>query len=301
MPAAIGGNRTRTAATRAALAAVAVLSIAGGSLALGQYRADAPADRTVTTSATTPQACFTPLIAGHRGSPRHAPENSIASYAAALSEGADWLETDVRVTRDGVPVLLHDLTVDRTTNGTGQVQDLTYEQVSRLRTKDGRNAQPIPRLADLLEWLKGRHARLLMEIKELRNPQDAARIARMASTSGVDVELYSFYAPALRIAHAAAPEMPTTLLQSSWYAEDPGTLPLRALSLEAPMAGKGRVDTEHGRGRLVYAWTVDDTRGWTQLAAAGADVVITDDPQGAKAWRDRRCQAARAALAPSGG
>ncbi|MFG2820758.1 glycerophosphodiester phosphodiesterase [Kitasatospora sp. NPDC048365] len=301
MAAAIGGKRPRTAAIRAALAAMAVLSIAGGSLAVGKYWA-APADQTVTTSATTPLACFTPQIAGHRGSPKRAPENSIASYSAALSEGADWLETDVRVTRDGVPVLLHDLTVDRTTNGTGQVQDLTYEQVSRLRTKDGRNAQPIPRLADLLEWMRGRHTRLLMEIKELRNPQDAAGIARMASASGLDIELYSFYAPTLRIAHTAAPEMPTTLLQSTWHAEDPGDLPLRALSVEAPMAaGKAWVDAEHRRGRQIYAWTVDDSRGWTQMAAAGVDALITDDPAGAKAWRDRRCQAARAALASSGG
>ncbi|AUG81553.1 hypothetical protein CFP65_6935 [Kitasatospora sp. MMS16-BH015] len=234
--------------------------------------------------------CGHQRVAGHRGSPRSAPENTMASFRAAVREGADWLETDVLTTKDGVPVLFHDPTVDRVTDGKGRVQDYTYEQLSRLRVTVGPGpAQPIPKLADLLDYLQGTRIRLLMEIKEIGRPEDAAVIARMAAESGIQVDLYSFYTQHLRTAHQAAPQLPVTLIQGSWYAEDPGDLPLAAVSLEAVLVTPERVKAEHARHRAVYGWTVDDAASWQQLVDREADTIITDTPGAARSWLDQRC------------
>ncbi|WP_327267576.1 glycerophosphodiester phosphodiesterase family protein [Streptomyces sp. NBC_01218] len=77
------------------------------------------------------------LTAAHRGQWRSAPENSLRAFEAAFADGAELVETDVRTTRDGVLVLMHDPTVDRTTDGTGAVADLTWAQLGRLRLREG--------------------------------------------------------------------------------------------------------------------------------------------------------------------
>ena len=77
------------------------------------------------------------LIASHRGQWREYPENSIGAIIEAINDGADIVEIDVHLTADGVPVLMHDSTVDRTTNGTGKVSDFTLEEIKQLRLKEG--------------------------------------------------------------------------------------------------------------------------------------------------------------------
>jgi len=228
--------------------------------------------------------CPPPAVVGHRGSPRNAPENTLASFTAALDEGADWLETDVRTTLDGVPVLLHDETLDRLTGTPGRVQDLDYERLSRLRIRTGPGPdQPIARLTDLLDRLRARPARLLLEIKEPSTPADTAAIAREAAASGVDVELYSFSADILRLAHDAAPGLPVTLIQAGWRADPPGTLPLHAVSLEHPLATPDRIAAEHAAHHRVYAWTPDDQPTWTRLATTCTDAIVTNTPAPARA------------------
>ncbi|MFI5530489.1 glycerophosphodiester phosphodiesterase [Kitasatospora sp. NPDC051853] len=231
-------------------------------------------------------------VAGHRGAPAVAPENTMASFDAALREGADWLETDVLVSRDGVPVLIHDPTVDRVTGGTGhgEVAGLRIAELDRLRVTVGPGGpQPIPHLTELLDRLRGTEVRLLLEIKDVGGPADAALIGRLAAVSGVRVELYSFRPEHLRAAHGAAPGLPLTLLQASWYARDPEGLPLHAVSLERVLATPERIRAEHAAGRRVYVWTVDDPAAWDELAERGVDAVITDTPGAARSRLDRDC------------
>ncbi|MER5865836.1 glycerophosphodiester phosphodiesterase [Kitasatospora sp. NPDC002040] len=247
------------------------------------------------TASAPASGCPRPAVVGHRGSPVNAPENTMAGFAAAVRDGADWIETDVLTTKDGVPVLFHDPTVERLTGGTGRVADLTAAELDRLRVTVGPGPpEPIPRLTELLDRLRGRRTRLLLEIKEIARPEDATVIGRLAAASGADVELYSFYPQHLRTAHAAAPRLPVTLIQSSWYAQDPAGLPLAALSLEHVLATPERIRTEHAAGRAVYAWTVDDSRSWETLLGAGADALITDTPGAARRWLDERCPAGAA-------
>ncbi|WP_441248589.1 glycerophosphodiester phosphodiesterase [Kitasatospora sp. McL0602] len=284
------------AAKLTALSILITALIATGPTAAGATATDlAPQDDAQPTQ-TVAAKCGSQRIAGHRGSPSSAAENTMASFKAAVQEGADWLETDVLVTKDGVPVLFHDPTVDRVTNGKGRVQDFTYEELSKLRVTVGPGpSQPIPKLAELLDYLLGTRIRLLMEIKEIARPEDAAVIARMAADSGILVDLYSFYTLHLRTAHNAAPQLPLTLIQGSWYAEDPGDLPLTAISLEAVLATRERVDAEHARHRAVYGWIVDDAVAWQRLVDNTADVIITDTPGAARTWLDHTCSAAQRA------
>ena len=72
-----------------------------------------------------------PTIIGHRGARTNAPENTLAGLRRAHEEGATWVEFDVKLTRDGVAILIHDETIDRTTDGTGAVRDLTLAQIRR--------------------------------------------------------------------------------------------------------------------------------------------------------------------------
>src|SRR5439155_5331861 len=101
------------------------------------------------------------LRVGHRGAAGHVTGNTLASIAKALALGVDFVEIDVRATRDGHPVVFHDRRVDGTTDGSGAVIELTLEEMSRLRTADG---QPIPTLDEALAAINNRVG-VMLDIK----------------------------------------------------------------------------------------------------------------------------------------
>jgi len=99
------------------------------------------------------------LVVAHRGGHKSAPENSVLSIFEAINIGADIAELDVRMTKDNIPVLMHDETVDRTTNGSGLVTDLTFEQLNSLNIKDlfgNTTDEHIPTLSEALDAAKGK-------------------------------------------------------------------------------------------------------------------------------------------------
>ncbi len=105
-------------------------------------------------------------VAGHRGSCAHYPENTMESFEAAIREGADMIETDVRLTKDRVLVLMHDDKLDRTTDGSGRMCEHTYASLANVNAgKDG-HFLPIPTLEELLKLLAGTNVMLNLEIKE---------------------------------------------------------------------------------------------------------------------------------------
>lgn len=98
-------------------------------------------------------------VAQHRGMWQYAPENSIPALEYAIQFGADILEIDIRLTKDHIPVVIHDLTLDRTTNGTGKVADFTLEEIKKLRLKEatgGLTDYQIPTLEEFIQLAKGR-------------------------------------------------------------------------------------------------------------------------------------------------
>jgi len=102
------------------------------------------------------------LRIGHRGAAGHAPENTLLSIQKAIEIGVDIVEVDVRRTRDGELVLLHDQRVNRTTNGRGHIGDLSFEEARRL---DAGSGQAIPSLREALELVRG-SVQLMIELKE---------------------------------------------------------------------------------------------------------------------------------------
>jgi len=102
-------------------------------------------------------------VIGHRGAAGLKPENTLAGWAYALDLGVDLVEADVRMTKDGHAVMMHDKSVDRTTNGTGDVAELTLEQIRSLDAGDG---EKVPLLTEFLDLLKARSGHALVEAKE---------------------------------------------------------------------------------------------------------------------------------------
>jgi glycerophosphoryl diester phosphodiesterase len=118
----------------------------------------------------TPCSKNRPLIIGHRGARGHEAENTLASIRRALEMGVDMVEFDVRAAKTGEPVVIHDATVDRTTNGTGRVADMTLAEIRRLRCSNG---EPVPTLAGAVAAVGGR-----ADVNvELKNAACAAAVA----------------------------------------------------------------------------------------------------------------------------
>lgn len=115
------------------------------------------------------------MVAGHRGDSANYPENTMAAFRAAIAAGADMIETDVRLTRDGVPVLIHDRTLDRTTDCTGYIKDFNFAEIRKVNAGTAELPQQIPTLEELLELLQGTDVTLNLEVKEYHEEGNEAR------------------------------------------------------------------------------------------------------------------------------
>ncbi len=163
-----------------------------------------------------------PLIMGHRGAPEEAPENTLASFTLASMQGAQVLETDLHFTRDDVIVLIHDATVDRTTDGTGAVSEMTLAEIKKLHTKPPKPGQPAgaapPTLEELLQITRG-ETPLALELKDDRflNPRDAQQLVDLlAKYDALDTTvLVSFSLARLQTFRPLAPTLPIGMITMS--------------------------------------------------------------------------------------
>jgi glycerophosphoryl diester phosphodiesterase len=246
------------------------------------------------------------LTIGHRGAPAHAPENTLASVDAAHRLGVAWVENDVQRTADGRLVVLHDATLERTTNAATlfpgrspwRIGDFTLAQVERLDAGAWFGArfagQRVPTLDGYLRRLDRDHLSLLLEIKNPRSfpglPGDIA--ARLRADGWLDpghlrgrLMVQSFDPDAVRAFHRLCPGARTALLGNppadrlgryAGYldAVNPDASRLTPGYLAAVHAVRGA----HRRPLRVFPWTVDDPARAVALARAGADGVITDRP-----------------------
>jgi glycerophosphoryl diester phosphodiesterase len=226
-----------------------------------------------------------PLAFAHRGGALDAPENSMEAFAAAVEIGYRYLETDVHVTADGVLVAFHDSALDRVTDRSGRIADLTWDQV-RIARIDGTGT--IPRFEDLLEaW---------PEVRINVDPKADASVAPLISVlrehDALDrVCLGSFSDRRLAEARAALGHGLCTSLgprnTASIKLASLG-LPLRRPAghcLQVPVRFRGvRVVTErllsaaHDRAMAVHVWTVDDPDEMHRLLDLGVDGLMTDRP-----------------------
>ncbi len=157
-------------------------------------------------------------VVGHRGAALHAPENTLPSIRKARELGCRWVELDVKLSRDGVPILMHDERVDRTTDGHGEVRDMTFAELRRLDAGSWKGAgyagTPIATLAEALALLAELDMQVNLEIKPCPGREvETAIVAcetvrRLWPAERPAPLLSSFEIPCLEVAQAKAPELP---------------------------------------------------------------------------------------------
>ncbi|MEZ5292619.1 MAG: glycerophosphodiester phosphodiesterase [Vicinamibacterales bacterium] len=250
-----------------------------------------------------------PLVFGHRGGLARGPENTLTAFARAMAFGADGFECDVRRSADGVPVVIHDPTLDRTTDATGPVRartaaelaavDATCRFTPALAGDEVPAPEGIPALTDALARFPA--ARVIVEIKD-PEPGFAddvvAVLRRLDALSRVCVG--SFHQQVLDRVRAAAPDVTTSASpgETRWLlvrarSRWPFAVRPRFRALQVPVsAGRLRVVSgafvgrAHREGATVQVWTVNDPLEVRRLLALGVDGIISDRPDAALKERD---------------
>jgi glycerophosphoryl diester phosphodiesterase len=229
------------------------------------------------------------LIIAHRGASAVAPENTLAAFERAEALGADGIELDVRLCADGVPVVIHDATVDGTTNGSGRVADMTLTQLKELDAGSwfgpAFSAEPIPTLTETLETV-GRKLLLNIELKGegLVNRGLARAVVDLVQQHelGERVLLSAFNPLILSRVQEIDPQIPTALLytSASWprFAGLVARRPYAALHPHVGAVSREHVDWARRHDHRIHVWTVDDPREMRRVVRWGVDGVITDVP-----------------------
>jgi len=233
-----------------------------------------------------------PLNVGHRGASAAAPQNTLAAFRKAIELGADGVELDVQLSADGHVVVIHDFSVDATTDGTGRVAEKTLAELKALDA--GAKFSPqfagerIPTLGEVFDALEGK---LLVNV-ELKVPLRSYNTALVAPVlavvrkHGMDkrVLFSSFNRHVLRAMGQLAPDLPIGLLyapQSPVYARHAWLEPFEPHQARHPhfsMLSAPIISWYHRRGLRVNTWTVDNPAVMRLLAAAGIDGIITNKP-----------------------
>lgn len=242
------------------------------------------------------------LRIAHRGASLHAPENTLAAFETAIRQGIDAIEFDVRLTADGVPVVVHDDRLERTTDGRGPVAEASLQSIRRLDAGSWFAArfrgERVPTLAEALECAsfrcgvnieiktETRRGRSLMRSRPGSRADEAslaaavARELRRARCSRPPV-ISSFSRTALEAVRALLPRTHLGFLVSR---STRGVAPAhRALSLHSlhphlRLSSRRRIAAAHRQGLLVLVWPVNDREALLRLVALGVDGVMTDDP-----------------------
>ena len=236
-----------------------------------------------------------PVIVAHRGASSTRPENTLPSFEEALRLGARIVELDVRLSADGVAVVMHDPTVDRTTDGRGAVRELTAGELARLDAGSPDRPAGVPSLAEVLDLASGRAA-VALEIKNiLGEPDYHPRSEPVVEVVHAELERTKFEGPVLVVSFnpvsiaaskAIAPEVPTGFLttdlvdpqEALGFAAQAGHEMVLPGTRSLIPAGMAFVDEVHAGGLLVGTWTVDDAETVGLLLGWGVDAVASNDP-----------------------
>lgn len=240
-----------------------------------------------------------PTVVGHRGALALAPENTLAAFRIAARVGVDSVEFDVQRTADGVPVVLHDETLDRTTSGHGPVRETRWAEVRELDAgswwSEAHRGERVPSLDDVLGWARPERVGLVLELKQ---PPPAAARPRDDGLVGAVLDalrradllartlLISFDHPSIAEVLAAEPDAWTALLTDGPALVDP-LAPARAVPGVLGMhvrwrwISRGLCEAAHEAGIHVHAWGLGrplDPGAVARLADMGIDSISADAP-----------------------
>jgi glycerophosphoryl diester phosphodiesterase len=215
-------------------------------------------------------------IMGHRGAAALEPENTLRSIRTALAMGVAAVEIDVQLTKDGELAVIHDGTLDRTTNGQGAVKDFTLAELKGL---DAGQGEAIPSLAEVAAAVAGR-AHLIVELK---HPEAAPALLKFFQARDIFTEAHviSFWHPALRALREEEPRLRTGVLLVGCPADPVGLA--RAAGAEALVLHYGYVVPDlvaaaHAAGLLVYIWNIDDVETVKPYLAMNLDGIGSNRP-----------------------
>lgn len=228
-----------------------------------------------------------PYVMAHRGNLVACPENTLAAFRRAVADGTDLIETDVHVTADGHIVCIHDATVDRTTDGSGAVRDLTLDEIKRLSASYGRAAfaaERVPTLAEFFAVLPdGMPAALELKTDDFLDPVHARRLVDeiVAAGRAETTVLLSFHDERVRyvagVARQAGIDLPTGFITYKRVVPKPGVEllgPVWPILLINPLY----VWLAHRRGQPVCPLDpTPDGRLWL-YRLLGCDAILTNDP-----------------------
>jgi glycerophosphoryl diester phosphodiesterase len=237
---------------------------------------------------------MTVLVIGHAAAAGEAPANTLAGVRACLDAGAEAMEIDVQLCADGVPVLMHDETVNRTTNLKGKVRDLS---LAALQAADAGDGEPVPTLDQVLDVVSGRLT-VMCELKA--TPGDPAHDQRCVDAVLAAIErhaaktwaaIHSFQPEMVERARAAEPRVSAAIISGRVKGDALQRLigatlkrNAQAISVEHPCVNRELVVAAKRRQLTVWTWTADRERDWARVVEAGVDGIITNVPHALRAW-----------------
>ena len=230
-----------------------------------------------------------PLIIGHRGASAVAPENTMAAFREAIAAGADGIEFDVRLTHDGVPVIIHDNSLYRTSRLPHRIADLTWSELEVIDPS-------VPSLMQLFTLFESNNLRLYLEMK-CDSPSEHVPLAQACSQLIADYSykeramIECFDLKALQVLKNIDHEIKTVaLFQQSLFPEQ--RVIEKALAIEAAavalhhrLASEPLVQKARDAGLHVAVWTVDDPAWVERARSTGIEALITNDPAAMLAHR----------------
>lgn len=226
------------------------------------------------------------IIVAHRGWSGRAPENTMAAFELALTEPRiHFIELDVHLSKDGVPVVIHDHTLERTTNGIGRVLDYTYAELSKLDAgawfDESFRGERLPRLEDVMRLAKGR-CKLAVELKTTSGeyPGIESRVIDLVRTYDLtdQVVLSSFEHESMRLAREIDPTIATGLIylgKPTLLEEQARYVGATSLAMHHKFVTPDFAAAMIDRGFDVGVWTVDEPEALLRAAALHPDIRIT--------------------------
>lgn len=237
---------------------------------------------------------YLPLVIGHACAAGEAPANTLAGVRACLDAGAEAMEIDVQLCADSVPVLMHDETVDRTTNLLGPVRSLS---LAALQAADAGDGEPVPTLDQVLELAAGKLT-VMCELKATPGePEYDQRLvdAVVAVIAKHDAftwaAIHSFNPVMVERARATEPRISAAIISVPVEGDDYlrllGAVLKRhgqAISLHHSAITREKIVLAKRRQLTTWTWTADEPADWERVTAAGVDGIITNQPHALRDW-----------------
>ncbi len=220
-------------------------------------------------------------VVGHPGAPKDSPEKKLRSFQRAIDVGVDWIEFDLRETRDGVLAVIHDDTVDRTTNGRGKVRDMTFRE---LETLDAGYGQKVPSLRQVIDLAKGR-VKMDMEIKEAGIERDVIDAITRGGITG-QCMVSSFIYDSIKKVKELSPEVMTAAIMDRMPGDVEKCLDMlfddvdtRVLLISKKIALEPFVGEARRLGFEVGIWNADTPGEIERFAAMGPRYLCSNYPE----------------------